>query len=669
MGRRARFVRIASRGARAGSVGRLATRTRARGQRREAGIGRISLAETRWSEGAGERGRGRRRTTRGGCVRTVDVRRRGRRERGVCDGWDVRASTARSTRDATRRARERLTKERGARVRTQARDDMSLSTSPVLAAAASNDLAQVRWLLERENVPVDFMGDWYAEPRNGGKGLERQRRTPCMVAASHGSLEVLLYVLQMGADPNLRSEDEDRCTAMHCAAAGGAALSTDAIKTLLLFGADRNARDTYGRVPADCLPGTTSEVTMNGSDGGGSSSGGSGVSMGGNGRGHGQGSGAAVNSQGGMLQDPDPETLMSDEFRMYEFKIRRCSRTRAHDWTECPYTHPGEKARRRDPRRFNYSGTACPEFRKGSCPRGDVCEYAHGVFECWLHPSRYRTQLCKDGAACDRRACFFAHHTSQLRVPTDAFGNGLCGKVSPDTPSPTGSGSPQNGSPRQSSASLDWSVTRSSESDSTHSMAAAMLRANPLLGAGGAAAFDVGGAQGMAFPPLPMLQSQYSQQLQGLSQQGSSQIPQQSQSPPPQQVNQNAQMMANYVSSMANMQGMNGADIQGNMFSLGYNSMFNQPDASFQGQHQMMQQTAMMDGNAAAGGGMGPKAQSSGSGGSTVSDQKGLHPGAKLFTLPAHNLQTQHLRRNSSSFQHLGMIEGVLDGDELRQEK
>ena len=36
-------------------------------------------------------------------------KRRGRRERGVCDGWDVRASTARSTRDATRRARERLT--------------------------------------------------------------------------------------------------------------------------------------------------------------------------------------------------------------------------------------------------------------------------------------------------------------------------------------------------------------------------------------------------------------------------------------------------------------------------------------------------------------------------------------------------------------------------------
>lgn len=37
---------------------------------------------------------------------------------------------------------------------------MSLSTSPILAAAASNDLQGVRWLVERENVPVDQIGDW-----------------------------------------------------------------------------------------------------------------------------------------------------------------------------------------------------------------------------------------------------------------------------------------------------------------------------------------------------------------------------------------------------------------------------------------------------------------------------------------------------------------------------
>lgn len=105
-----------------------------------------------------------------------------------------------------------------------------------------------------------------------------------------------------------------------------------------------------------------------------------------------------------------------DDFRMYEFKVRRCMRGRSHDWTECPFAHPGEKARRRDPRRIHYSGAACPDFRKGSCKRGDACEYAHGVFECWLHPARYRTQPCKDGRNCKRRVCFFAHTPEQLRV-------------------------------------------------------------------------------------------------------------------------------------------------------------------------------------------------------------------------------------------------------------
>ncbi|KAK1662004.1 hypothetical protein QYE76_050163 [Lolium multiflorum] len=104
-----------------------------------------------------------------------------------------------------------------------------------------------------------------------------------------------------------------------------------------------------------------------------------------------------------------------DEFRMYDFKVRRCARGRSHDWTECPFAHPGEKARRRDPRKYHYSGAACPDFRKGGCKRGDGCDYAHGVFECWLHPARYRTQPCKDGTACRRRVCFFAHTPDQLR--------------------------------------------------------------------------------------------------------------------------------------------------------------------------------------------------------------------------------------------------------------
>ncbi|GMH12407.1 hypothetical protein Nepgr_014248 [Nepenthes gracilis] len=114
--------------------------------------------------------------------------------------------------------------------------------------------------------------------------------------------------------------------------------------------------------------------------------------------------------------DPPFDSFACDNFRMFEFKVRKCARARSHDWTECPFAHPGEKARRRDPRKYHYSGAACPEFRKGQCKKGDSCEFSHGVFECWLHPARYRTQPCKDGPHCKRRVCFFAHSADQLRI-------------------------------------------------------------------------------------------------------------------------------------------------------------------------------------------------------------------------------------------------------------
>ncbi|THU72698.1 hypothetical protein C4D60_Mb04t14920 [Musa balbisiana] len=147
------------------------------------------------------------------------------------------------------------------------------------------------------------------------------------------------------------------------------------------------------------------------------------------------------------------EAYSCDEFRMYEFKVRRCPRGRSHDWTECPYAHQGEKARRRDPRRFHYSGTPCPDFRRGGgCRRGDACELAHGVFETWLHPARYRTQPCKDGAACRRRVCFFAHSPMQLRVvlppsPTSPGKDGARMTLSPtSTLAPAPMSPPSDGS-------------------------------------------------------------------------------------------------------------------------------------------------------------------------------------------------------------------------------
>lgn len=119
----------------------------------------------------------------------------------------------------------------------------------------------------------------------------------------------------------------------------------------------------------------------------------------------------------------------TDEFRVWEMKIRSCPKSRPHDWTMCPFAHPGEKAKRRDPRLYNYCGTACADYRKtGNCSRGDACMYAHGVFECWLHPSRYRTQLCTDGVSCSRRVCFFAHRECELRKPI--------GGIMPSIPAP-----------------------------------------------------------------------------------------------------------------------------------------------------------------------------------------------------------------------------------------
>eukprot|EP00878_Enallax_costatus_P002148 GHUV01002316.1.p1 GENE.GHUV01002316.1~~GHUV01002316.1.p1 ORF type:complete len:578 (+),score=123.64 GHUV01002316.1:300-2033(+) len=87
-----------------------------------------------------------------------------------------------------------------------------------------------------------------------------------------------------------------------------------------------------------------------------------------------------------------------------------------HDIGACPFAHSGEKAARRDLRVFKYDSSACPDvLQSGRCPRGISCNMAHSVFEYWLHPQRYRTQMCRDGASCTRKVCFFAHSDQELR--------------------------------------------------------------------------------------------------------------------------------------------------------------------------------------------------------------------------------------------------------------
>ena len=90
--------------------------------------------------------------------------------------------------------------------------------------------------------------------------------------------------------------------------------------------------------------------------------------------------------------------------RINVFKVLSCSNRSAHDWKCCPFAHPGEHARRRPLDRFAYTAKLCAAARRGApCARGDACGFAHHPYEAWLHPLRYKTQICGDGAACARR--------------------------------------------------------------------------------------------------------------------------------------------------------------------------------------------------------------------------------------------------------------------------
>lgn len=350
------------------------------------------------------------------------------------------------------------------------------SCCSLLELASDNDVEGFKRSVEQDSSSVNDIGLWYSRCK-GAKHIVPEYRTPLMVAATYGSVDVLkLILLCPEVDLNL-SCGLHKSTALHCAASGGSVNALDVVKLLLSAGADPNSIDGNGLRPVDVLvvhpklqsmrvvfeellskdayDGSVGEhpkhlsINCSKSD-----------------------SSTLSSSPDNELQSPShfvsspviskitdlpPITTLekkeypidpsipdiknsiyaTDEFRMFSFKVRPCSRAYSHDWTECPFVHPGENARRRDPRKFHYSCVPCPDFRKGACRRGDLCEYAHGVFECWLHPAQYRTRLCKDGTSCNRRVCFFAHRNEELRPLYVSTGSGV--------PSPRASAAGTNG--------------------------------------------------------------------------------------------------------------------------------------------------------------------------------------------------------------------------------
>ncbi|KAB2045226.1 hypothetical protein ES319_D01G145600v1 [Gossypium barbadense] len=316
----------------------------------------------------------------------------------------------------------------------------------LLELAANNDVEGFKRWIEHDPFSVDEVGLWYGRQK-GSKQMVNEERTPLMVASTYGSIDVIkLIISSSDADVN-RVCGRDKSTALHCAASGGADNVIDVVKLLLAAGADVNMVDANGHPPVDvivvppklrdvkltlekllatessCFDSRVAAVAnsdsppLSPSQENGSLFSGSDSPI------KSRPSDAPISSVSEKKEYPIDPSLpdiknsiySTDELRMYSFKVRPCSRAYSHDWTECPFVHPGENARRRDPRKFHYSCVPCPDFRKGACRRGDMCEYAHGVFECWLHPAQYRTRLCKDGTSCARRVCFFAHTADELR--------------------------------------------------------------------------------------------------------------------------------------------------------------------------------------------------------------------------------------------------------------
>ncbi|CAA2934840.1 zinc finger CCCH domain-containing 29-like [Olea europaea subsp. europaea] len=306
------------------------------------------------------------------------------------------------------------------------------SCSKLLELAAMDDLASFISQVEEMGPNVDEVSIWYGRSF-GSKMMGFEERTSLMIASLYGSIEVLKYLISCQKVDVNRACGSDGVTALHCAVAGGSDSLVEVVKLLIDASVDVNVVDANGKKPGDLILSSmkflnnskrrTLEMLLKG------------ISFEAGDPEEEEKISRPLATKGGNekkeypvdvpLPDINNGIYGTDEFRMYSFKVKPCSRAYSHDWTECPFVHPGENARRRDPRKNHYTCVPCPEFKKGACAKGDSCEYAHGVFESWLHPAQYRTRLCKDETGCPRRVCFFAHKPEELRPLYVSTGSAL----------------------------------------------------------------------------------------------------------------------------------------------------------------------------------------------------------------------------------------------------
>lgn len=118
------------------------------------------------------------------------------------------------------------------------------SFSVLLEYAADNDVEGFKRSVCDESEIME-VGLWYGHQRLFKRGI-LELRTPLMVAATYGSVEVVKLILSLPeVDVNF-SCGTDKSTALHCAAAGGSVDAINAVKLLLLAGADPSSTDANG---------------------------------------------------------------------------------------------------------------------------------------------------------------------------------------------------------------------------------------------------------------------------------------------------------------------------------------------------------------------------------------------------------------------------------------
>ncbi len=282
----------------------------------------------------------------------------------------------------------------------------------------------------KQGPSIDMMWYEWEDELTGSKN----KRSMLQLAAAMQAVKCVQLLLDAGADARLASPSDGQ-TALHLACDSKPSMaSARVIAMLVQHGADRDAVDFNGHVPGHKLrvatepsrPATISSGSLDSYDVGNADK----VAAECHKERHNPmpcnhchhtrlaSSKSALVTNISDLELMDGVDYGSSHFRMFHYKVDICPHEDCiHDTDACPYVHPGDKSRRRNPGLVTYQPVPCPHFRKGNCRLGDACPLSHGVFECWLHPSKYRTQLCTEGSKCSRGLCFFAHSVEELREP------------------------------------------------------------------------------------------------------------------------------------------------------------------------------------------------------------------------------------------------------------